>query len=119
VPEKEVIMRSILAILVAGLSAIPAVAGDPVEDPPAGPTKKEQFKMAARERLAVHRCEPDGCPTPIGCGNLYSEFKFVFGSCRQFFGTAGSTEGHLHKTYVPPPEFKYIPAYYPPRYDQR
>jgi len=41
-----------------------------------------------------HECAPDGCLKPIGCGNHWTEFKFIFGSCRQFFGTAWSAEGH-------------------------
>lgn len=45
-----------------------------------------------------HECAPDGCPTPIGCGNFWTEKKFIFGSCRQFFGTASSTAGHHRGT---------------------
>ena len=41
-----------------------------------------------------HECAPDGCLKPIGCGNHWTEKKFIFGSCRQFFGTAWSTVGH-------------------------
>lgn len=42
-----------------------------------------------------HNCAPDGCPKPVGCGNFWTEFKFVFGGCRQFFGTGQSVNGHL------------------------
>lgn len=63
--------------------------------------KKEQIKANVRQKITTHRCEPDGCPTPLGCGNVWSEFKFVFGSCRQFFGNDEATEGCLHKTTVP------------------
>jgi hypothetical protein len=45
-----------------------------------------------------HNCAPDGCPKPIGCGNGWTEFKYVFGSCRQFFGTSESTVGHGYHT---------------------
>ncbi|HKA06207.1 MAG TPA: hypothetical protein VKD71_03040 [Gemmataceae bacterium] len=45
-----------------------------------------------------HECAPDGCPKPIGCGNHWTEFKFIFGSCRQFFGTAGSAIGRGRET---------------------
>jgi hypothetical protein len=45
-----------------------------------------------------HECAPDGCIKPIGCGNFWTELKFVFGSCRQFFGTAESTVGHHRNT---------------------
>ena len=47
-----------------------------------------------------HNCSPDGCPKPIGCGNFWTEKKFIFGSCRQFFGTAQSTVGHGYGTEV-------------------
>jgi hypothetical protein len=45
-----------------------------------------------------HECAPDGCIKPLGCGNLWTEVKFLFGSCRQFFGTAESTVGHHRNT---------------------
>lgn len=47
-----------------------------------------------------HNCAPDGCPKPIGCGNFWTEKKWIFGSCRQFFGTAESTVGHGYDTAV-------------------
>jgi hypothetical protein len=47
-----------------------------------------------------HNCAPDGCPTPIGCGNAWTEKKFVFGSCRQFFGTAESSIGKHYNTRI-------------------
>ena len=50
--------------------------------------------------LDEHNCAPDGCPKPIGCGNFWTEKKFIFGSCRQFFGTAQSTVGHGYGTEV-------------------
>jgi len=49
-----------------------------------------------------HECAPDGCPKPIGCGNFWTEKKFIFGSCRQFFGTAGATVG-VHRNAVEQP----------------
>jgi hypothetical protein len=49
-----------------------------------------------------HNCEPDGCPTPVGCSNPWTEFKFVFGSCTQFFGSGDATRGCCHGTTVPP-----------------
>ena len=47
-----------------------------------------------------HNCGPDGCPKPIGCGNFWTEKKFIFGSCRQFFGTAESAVGHGRGTVI-------------------
>lgn len=32
------------------------------------------------------RCGTDGCLMPIGCSNLYLEWIFAFGSCRQYHG---------------------------------
>ena len=54
------------------------------------------LKLQAQLWWDRHECAPDGCIKPIGCGNFWTEKKFVFGSCRQFFGTAESTVGH-HK----------------------
>lgn len=62
------------------------------------------IKTHVREWLANHRREPDGIPTPVGCGNAWTEFKFVFGSCKQFWGTSDATEGCGKKTTVPPPK---------------
>jgi len=45
------------------------------------------------EKYKTHICAPDGCPTPLGCGTHYTEHKFVFGSCRQFFGTGDAAVG--------------------------
>jgi hypothetical protein len=45
-----------------------------------------------------HECAPDGCIKPVGCGNFWTELKFIFGSCRQFHGTAESTVGHMRDT---------------------
>ena len=45
-----------------------------------------------------HECSPDGCPKAVGCSNFWSELKFVFGSCRQFYGTAEGTIYHHRNT---------------------
>lgn len=55
-------------------------------------------RMQLQLWLDEHNCAPDGCPKPIGCGNFWTEKKFIFGSCRQFFGTAESTIGHGRRT---------------------
>ena len=47
-----------------------------------------------------HNCAPYGCPKPIGCGNFWTEKKFIFGSCKQFFGTAESAVGHGRQTVI-------------------
>ncbi|MEZ6143094.1 MAG: hypothetical protein R3B84_21230 [Zavarzinella sp.] len=64
-----------------------------------GPTSTYGERL--RAAWYVHICAPDGCPTPLGCGNFWTEKKFIFGSCRQFFGTAGASEGHHKNTYIP------------------
>jgi hypothetical protein len=55
---------------------------------------------ALHSRILDTYCAPDGCPTPLGCGNCYTDFIFVFGSCRQFFGTAESTVGKHKETRI-------------------
>ena len=45
-----------------------------------------------------HECSPDGCPKAVGCSNFWSECKFIFGSCRQFYGTAEATIYHHRNT---------------------
>jgi hypothetical protein len=49
----------------------------------------------------VHDWAPDGTPKPVGAGNFYTEFKWIFGSARQFFGTAGATVGYGRGTREP------------------
>ena len=56
------------------------------------------YRMQAQLWWDRHECAPDGCLKPIGCGNFWTEKKFIFGSCRQFFGTAQSTVGHHYNT---------------------
>jgi hypothetical protein len=49
----------------------------------------------------VHSWAPDGTPKPVGAGNFYTEMKWIFGSARQFFGTAGATVGYGRGTREP------------------
>lgn len=56
--------------------------------------------LQARLWLDQHNCAPYGCPKPLGCGNFFTEMKFIFGSCRQFFGTYDSTVGHGYNTVI-------------------
>jgi hypothetical protein len=56
-----------------------------------------------RQWMANHRREPDGVPHPMGSGNAWTEFKFVFGSARQFYGTAEASDGVWCKTVNPAP----------------
>lgn len=58
------------------------------------------FGANLREQYLQHICAPDGCLKPIGCGNFWTTKKFIFGSCRQFFGTAESAEGHHRGSFV-------------------
>jgi hypothetical protein len=61
------------------------------------------FGHLLKSRLMAdnHECAPDGCPKPIGCGNHWTELKWIFGSCRQFFGTAEATVGEGRGTFIP------------------
>ncbi len=58
------------------------------------------FGASLREAYLQHICAPDGCPRPIGCGNFWTTKKFIFGSCRQFFGTAESVDGHHRGSFI-------------------
>lgn len=69
--------------------------------PPTGPVGPISFGDRLRAAYYEHICAPDGCPKPIGCGNFWTEKKFIFGSCRQFFGTAEASVGHHRKTTLP------------------
>lgn len=64
-----------------------------------GPVVPYGTRLQAQLWDEDHECSPDGCPKPVGCGNFWTEKKFIFGSCRQFFGTAGSTYG-FHRAAV-------------------
>jgi len=81
---------------------VPRAADENYQLPQSHP-KLGLFKSRLRDKAAAHRYEPDGVPRPIGAGNAYTEFKYVFGSARQFFGTGDASEGHWHRTYVPGP----------------
>ncbi len=64
------------------------------------PVAQESYGAYVRHQLKWdrHECSPDGCPKAVGCSNFWSELKFVFGSCRQFYGTAESTVYHHRNT---------------------
>jgi hypothetical protein len=99
-----------------------AACADPVQSSTSGTaaspspprSKHEQFKAAWREKIANHRVEPDGVPTPIGVGNFWTEFKYVFGSGRQFWGTDEATEGIWHHAKQPPAPFERFRPYQVP-----
>ncbi len=91
------------SVVVNGQTYVPGTLGDAYSAP-----SRDQRRADWRYRAAEHICAPDGCPTAVGCSNAWTEFKFVFGSCRQFFGTADSTEGCCNKTTVPPPARSYF-----------
>ncbi|MCE9531218.1 MAG: hypothetical protein K8T89_08875 [Planctomycetes bacterium] len=96
-------------VLSVGLSAQQVHAGEPqpisqwneIQNP--APPRKPKSQMSHREKIEFHQAAPDGIPFPVGSGNAWTEFKYVFGSSRQFYGTAESTEGHLRRTYIPAP----------------
>jgi hypothetical protein len=58
-------------------------------------------RLKARLLAENSGCGPDGCPKPLGCGNHWTELKWIFGSCREFFGTAGSAVGEGPGTFIP------------------
>ena len=67
------------------------------------PDDPNDGRSKLRVWLTQHRREPDAIPTPVGTGNAYTQFKYVFGSSRCFFGTADSSFGIWSKATVPPP----------------
>jgi hypothetical protein len=78
----------------------PALGPAVVWPAPEMPAGYQYYGLHLRWQLWAdeHNCAPDGCPKPIGCGNFWTEKKFIFGSCRQFFGTAQSSIGHGYET---------------------
>jgi hypothetical protein len=58
-------------------------------------------RLKARLLAEDNTCGPDGCPKPLGCGNHWTELKWIFGSCREFFGTGGAAVGEGPATFVP------------------
>jgi hypothetical protein len=125
-PDEEVRM-SRLSLVAVALFPVLALGGDPAVSPgEAKPARPEVRPVTFQTPPVVpygqaplapgytyyglhlqtqlwwdrHECAPDGCPKPIGCGNFWTEKKFVFGSCRQFFGTADSAVGHRYQTTI-------------------
>ncbi len=45
-------------------------------------------------RSPQHQCEPDGCYAPVGNCSFWTEWKYTYGSSRQFFGSAESAPVH-------------------------
>lgn len=45
-------------------------------------------------RSPQHQCEPDGCYSPVMGASFWTEFKFAYGSSRQFMGSAESAPVH-------------------------
>lgn len=109
-PAQPMVIQSYPATTVdsAQSAAYPMKHGRPlppgaIPAPPPYPVKHETLRTKFLAWRAYHNHEPDGVPTPVGPSSLYTEFKYAFGSARQFFGTAEAAEGHLRGTYVPGP----------------
>ena len=49
------------------------------------------------QKMDTCNCGSDGCPAPLGCSNFWTENKFFFGSCKQFFGTGNAAEGYSRR----------------------
>jgi hypothetical protein len=45
-------------------------------------------------RSPQHQAEPDGAMTPIGSGSFWTDWKFAYGSTRQFLGSVDSAPVH-------------------------
>ncbi len=87
------------------ITVSPTIPGSSCADSASPGGKHEYAKAKLQEKINNHRRAPEGCPTPVGCGNWYTEFKYVFGSCRQFFGTGDASVGCLKKTKLPQPPY--------------
>ena len=85
-----------------GCATCPNATGQTANAPP-NPYEPGSFaaRVFSQTWWDRHECAPYGCPTPLGCGNHWTEKKFIFGSCRQFFGTAEGTVGKRYNTVVP------------------
>lgn len=99
------------------LAAGAASAGEPVKQ--ATFTKKTQPVAAAAAQGGCAECAESAKPgfasklfrklgwgdtgvdQPVGCDNLYTDCKFIFGGCRSFYGTGTAAAGHGKKTVVP------------------
>ncbi len=55
-----------------------------------------------RTFLDVEQRAPEGWPMPLGPSNFWTEMKFVFGSCRDYNGTAEAAYGEFYRSYVLP-----------------
>jgi hypothetical protein len=86
----------------AACSTCPNATG-PTANYPVNPFEPGSFgaRVFSQTWWDRHNCAPDGCPTPLGCGNHFTEKKFLFGSCRQFFGSTEGTVGKRYNTVVP------------------
>jgi len=91
--------------VVLAVPPLPFPVGRIPQPAPPPPPRKAGFLHRVYDHTfgPEHQCEPDGCPTPVGSSNIWTEYKFVFGSATQFFGSADATYGHWRKTTVPPP----------------
>jgi len=100
-------------------SVIEHGAGSPLPPPPA-PTPNPAFTHKGPVRDYVHDCMHRvgvGCwshHNMYTCSSFHSEFIFVFGSCRQFFGEPclpGPPEPPMPPGYGPPPSYLPQPGY--------
>jgi hypothetical protein len=67
-------------------------------------------------RSPQHQAEPEGTWNPVGAGSFWTDFKFAYGSSRQFLGSAESAPVH-RQFFNPDLEPGYIlRAWHPKKY---
>lgn len=75
----------------SAVPASPCPDGGCAESAPRGPLGfGKRWGLFGGSLIGSHECGPDGCINPIGCANFHTDFRFIFGSCRSFFGTGGA-----------------------------
>ena len=98
-----------LAVISRGYSQQPCSSGNcPTANIPPDANKSGPLHrvFAPIHKLGDHvaqkmdncNCGSDGCPEPLGCSNFWTENKFFFGSCKQYFGTGNAAAGYSRRT---------------------
>ncbi len=118
-------MRAAILMIALGLATSSAGAADPLLSPSANVVQaSKKFQLPppacdscqasaaeeAKQKGYFARCfgkifhpenKKNGSEQPLGCANLHTDCEFLFGSCKNFFGTGISAAGHCDRTVVP------------------
>ena len=120
-------MRAAILVIALGLTVGSAQAADPAPlaapangvvqaskkfqlPPPACDSCQAAAEQETRKQGYFAKClgkifhpenRKNGSEQPLGCGNFHTDSEFLFGSCRNFFGTGISAAGYCDRTVVP------------------